>query len=110
MYRAVTRNIVVEVEPFSILLAGGADLFFAPVIEYGPLSAWKAILGDRGPEMQAAFNDLRARIDQYCSDGMQKPFVLTVRAACLRARKPAPPAPPTFAEDPENSPTNPGAG
>ena len=101
-------DIVVEVQPFSILLAGGADLFFAPVIEYGPLSAWKAVLGDRGPEMQAAFNELRARIDEFCADDGPRPFVLTVRAACLRARKPAPKAPPTFAEDPENAPTNPG--
>lgn len=105
---AELTDVVVEVQPFSILLAGGADLFFAPVIEYGPLSAWKAILGDRGPEMQAAFNELRERIDHFCSDGDKKPFVLTVRAACLRARKPAPKAPPTFDEDPQNSPTNPG--
>lgn len=100
------EDIAVVVQPFSILVAGGPDLFFAPVIEYGPLSAWKAILGDHGKEMQAAFNELRDRIDAACQGPL--PFVLTVRAACLRARKPLPPAPPTFEEDPDNTPTRPG--
>jgi SAM-dependent methyltransferase len=100
------EDIAVVTEPFSILLAGGPDLFFAPVIEYGPLSAWKAILGDRGPEMQAAFNQLRDSIDDTCQGSL--PFVLTIRAACLQARKPRPRAQPSFEEDPENAPTRPG--
>ena len=100
------EDITVVAQPFSLLLAGAADLFFAPVIEYGPLSQWKAILGERGPDMQAAFNELREAIDLSCATG--QPFVLTVRAACLRARKPRPPALPTFEEDPDNAPTSPG--
>lgn len=100
------EDITVVAQPFSLLLAGAADLFFAPVIEYGPLSQWKAILGERGPDMQAAFNELREAIDLSCATG--QPFVLTVRAACLRARKPRPPALPTFEEDPDNAPTRPG--
>ena len=99
-------DISVVTRPFSLLFASGLDLFFAPVIEYGPLSAWKAILGERGPEMQAAFHELRARIDRACQGTV--PFVLTVRAACLRARKPSPPPLPSFEEDPENAPTSPG--
>ena len=87
--------------------SGQTDLFFAPVIEYGPLSAWKAILGERGHKMQAAFNQLRDRIDAACQGPL--PFVLTIRAACLRARKPAPPPPLSFEEDPENAPTHPGS-
>lgn len=78
-------DISVEVAPFSLLFSGGADLFFSPVIEYGPLTAWKAILGDRGPEMQEAFNRLRDAIDAQ----RPRPFALTVRAACLSARRPA---------------------
>lgn len=100
------EDTAVVVAPFSLLVAGGTDLFFAPVIEYGPLSAWKSILGDRGPEMQAAFKQLCDLIDS-ASQG-PRPFVLTVRAACLRARKPSPPALPTFEEDPANAPTRPG--
>lgn len=101
------------VEPFTLLFAGGADLFFSPVIEYGPLTAWKTVLGDRGPEMQAAFAQLKDAIDLYCrgeGDGAQQllrqsqlvkpmqrpmpmPLALTVRAACLVARKPMPALP-----------------
>jgi SAM-dependent methyltransferase len=108
-------DVSIVVRPFSLLVAGGTDLFFAPVIEYGPLSAWKNILGDSGPEMQAAFNELRARVDAACEPPASspelppRPFVLTVRAACLRARKPAPAMLPTFEEDPENAPTRPGS-
>lgn len=102
------ENISIVTEPFTILVAGGPDLFFAPVIEYGPLSAWKAILGGHGPQMQAAFTELRSTIDSLGRNS--PPFELSVRAACLCARKPAPNALPTFEEDPQNSPTNPGSG
>lgn len=83
-HAAGLTDVSVEVAPFSLLFAGGADLFFAPVIEYGPLTAWKSILGDRGPQMQAAFNLLRDAIDRQ----HPRPLVLTVRAACLVARRP----------------------
>jgi SAM-dependent methyltransferase len=93
--------------PFSLLIAGGTDLFFAPVIEYGPLTAWKAILGGVGPQMQAGFAQLKDAIDKFCRGTAQKlhergrpeqargrpvPFSLTVRAACLRARRPMQPS------------------
>lgn len=92
--------------PFSLLIAGGTDLFFAPVIEYGPLTTWKTILGGGGPQMQAAFAELKAAIDLACrggeragqrhpgrgrpeqASGRALPFSLTVRAAALRARRP----------------------
>jgi SAM-dependent methyltransferase len=88
--------------PFSLLIAGGTDLFFAPLFEYGPLTAWKSILGGGGPQMQSGFAYLRDAIDRICSgqDTPQwaarpehikrrpVPFSLTVRAACLRARRP----------------------
>lgn len=88
--------------PFSLLIAGGADLFFAPVFEYGPLTAWKTILGGAGPQMQKGFAELKDAIDRSCrgAGGSARPgrpehasrralpFSLTVRAACLRARRP----------------------
>ena len=94
--------------PFSLLIAGGTDLFFAPVIEYGPLTAWKGILGGAGTQMQQGFAALKAAIDRACGVGRGSgeggragrpdhaslravPFSLTVRAACLRARRPLPP-------------------
>ena len=83
------------------------------------LPGWKAILGEPGPEMQAAFAYLRDAIDAAClpegaaAHGAPRgtppgPFVLTVRAACLRARKPAVSSPLRFEDDPNNAPTNPG--
>jgi hypothetical protein len=94
--------------PFSVLLAGGLDLFFAPMFEYGPLTAWKSILGGVGPEMQLAFGQLKDAIDRTCrgersapragerepGHGRPRPLCLTVRAVCLRARRPLPPADP----------------
>lgn len=104
--QAGLTDIEVSCEPFSMLFAGGPDLFFAPAIEYGPLGGWKSVVGDKGPGMQAAFSELRAAIDLLCSgsgDAARRvlgrgaspspisrplPFVLTVRAGCLRARRP----------------------
>ncbi len=92
--------------PFSLLVAGGTDLFFAPVFEYGPLTAWKAILGNIGPDMHAAFAELKDAIDGVChgqgqrAGGRAVPFSLTVRAACLRARRPLPAPPEGAVEDP----------
>lgn len=89
-------DVRIDVAPFSLLFAGGADLFFAPVIEYGPLCGWKTVLGERGPQMQADFQQLKAAIDKICGapgqgqGGERQPLVLTVRAACLSARKPLP--------------------
>lgn len=113
------EEVSVTVQPFSLLFAGGIDFFFAPVVEYGLLPGWKAILGEPGPEMQAAFAYLRDAIDAAClpegaaAHGAPRgtppgPFVLTARAACLRARKPAVSSPLRFEDDPNNAPTNPG--
>ena len=48
------------------------------------------LLGDSLPEMQARFVALRDAIDRCCEGkergGPRRPFALTVRAACLRAR------------------------
>lgn len=86
------------VSPFSLLFAGAVDLFYSPLIEQGPLPACKALFGDARGEMQAVFVALRDRIEQICTGKskervglrkpLRKPLVLTVRAACLRARRP----------------------
>jgi SAM-dependent methyltransferase len=90
--------------PFSLLVGGGTDMFFAPLFEYGPLTAWKSILGGVGPQLQTGFAKLRDAIDRSCSGqgspqlaarpehirSRPVPFSLTVRAACLRARRPMP--------------------
>lgn len=89
-------DLEIAIEPFTLLFAGGTDLFFSPVIEYGPLTAWKGLMGEDLAEMQARFGALRDAIDAACDGGSReepgivvprRPFVLTVRAACLIARR-----------------------
>lgn len=72
-----------EVEEFSLLFRSSREFFFAPVIEYGPLPAWKAIAG-AGQELQDVFWYIKEAIDAYF-DG--RPFEVTVKAACLGGRK-----------------------
>lgn len=74
----------VEVEDFTLLFRSARELFFAPVIEYGPLAAWKEIAGD-GQEMQDVFWYIKEAIDAYFAGG---PFHVTVRAGCAIGRKP----------------------
>jgi ubiquinone/menaquinone biosynthesis C-methylase UbiE len=74
----------VEVEDFTLLFRSARELFFAPVIEYGPLAAWKAIAGD-GQEMQDVFWYIKEAIDAYFAGG---PFHVTVRAGCAIGHKP----------------------
>jgi ubiquinone/menaquinone biosynthesis C-methylase UbiE len=73
----------VELEEFSLLFRSARELFFAPVIEYGPLADWKAVAGD-GQEMQDVFWYIKEAIDAYFGD---RPFHVTVKAACVIGRK-----------------------
>lgn len=91
-------EIELVVSPFSLLFAGAAELFYSPLIEHGPMPALRALCGDSRGEQQAVFSALRERIEQICGgegkdrvglrSTLRKPLVLTVRAACLRARRP----------------------
>jgi ubiquinone/menaquinone biosynthesis C-methylase UbiE len=96
----------VEVEEFSLLFRSSREFFFAPVIEYGPLNAWKAIAGG-GQEMQDVFWYIKEAIDAYFAG---RPFTVTVRAGCVIGKKPercerrpaaVPPPPPIAAFDTE---------
>jgi SAM-dependent methyltransferase len=75
----------VEVEEFSLLFKSSREFFFAPVIEFGPLSGWKEIAG-KGPLMQEIFWNIKEAIDAYFSD---RAFEITVKAACFRGTRPA---------------------
>ncbi|MEZ4368626.1 MAG: methyltransferase domain-containing protein [Kofleriaceae bacterium] len=72
-----------EVEEFSLLFKSSREFFFAPVIEFGPLPAWKAIAGT-GQELQDVFWYIKEAIDAYYGG---RPFAVTVKAACLAGRK-----------------------
>ncbi|MGE5185639.1 MAG: class I SAM-dependent methyltransferase [Acidobacteriota bacterium] len=73
----------IEAEEFTLLFKSSREFFFAPVIEYGPLSEWKDIAGS-GQEMQDVFWYIKEAIDAYF-DG--RPFQVTVKAGCIVGRK-----------------------
>ena len=73
----------VEIEEFSLLFKSSREFFFAPVIEYGPLTEWKEIAGG-GQEMQDVFWYIKEAIDAYF-DG--RPFQVTVKAGCIIGKK-----------------------
>jgi arsenite methyltransferase len=94
----------VELEQFSLLFKSSREFFFAPVIEFGPLSAWKEVAG-KGQVMQEVFWNIKEAIDAYFSD---RAFEITVKAGCFRGIKPEEEAlPPTGEVTP---PKGPGSG
>ncbi|MCS6913110.1 MAG: methyltransferase domain-containing protein [Myxococcales bacterium] len=95
----------VECVPFSLLFGSGRELFFAPLIEYGHLPDWKEAVGPT--EVQEVFWQLKDAIDQQLrptGGAPWRPFVLTVRAACLSGRKPVEPAVPNRPQPPRVEP------
>ena len=72
-----------DVESFTLLFRSAREFFFAPVIEHGPLPAWKETAG-KGEEMQDVFWYIKEAIDAYFRD---RAFAVTVVAGCLRGIK-----------------------
>jgi SAM-dependent methyltransferase len=83
MQSAGLDEVKIEVERFTMLFRSSREFFFAPVIEYGPLSRWKEIAGS-GQEMQDVFWFIKEAIDAYFQD---RAFAITVVAGCLVGRK-----------------------
>src|SRR6266436_4549445 len=81
--RSANLDGAIEIEEFTLLFKSSREFFFAPVIEYGPLSEWKDIAGS-GQEMQDVFWYIKESIDAYF-DG--RPFQVTVKAGCLVGKK-----------------------
>jgi ubiquinone/menaquinone biosynthesis C-methylase UbiE len=81
--RTASLDGAIEIEEFTLLFKSSREFFFAPVIEYGPLSEWKDIAGS-GQEMQDVFWYIKEAIDAYF-DG--RPFQVTVKAGCIVGRK-----------------------
>jgi ubiquinone/menaquinone biosynthesis C-methylase UbiE len=73
----------IAVEEFTLLFKSSREFFFAPVIEYGPLTEWKEIAGS-GQEMQDVFWYIKEAIDAYFEG---RPFTVTVKAGCIIGRK-----------------------
>jgi len=76
-------DVQTEFESFTLLFKSSREFFFAPMIEYGPLSSWKNIAG-KGQQMQDVFWQTKAAIDAYFQGSA---FSVTVFAGCLRGRK-----------------------
>ncbi|HWO24028.1 MAG TPA: class I SAM-dependent methyltransferase [Kofleriaceae bacterium] len=76
-----------EYEEFTLLFKSSREFFFAPVIEYGPLSDWKDIAGE-GQELQDVFWFIKESIDAYWAG---RPFQATIKAGCLIGKKLLPP-------------------
>jgi len=76
-------DVKLDVEEFSLLFRSSREFFFAPVVEYGPLAAWKEIAGT-GRELQDVFWYIKQAIDSYFGD---RAFQVTVKAGCLRGLK-----------------------
>jgi ubiquinone/menaquinone biosynthesis C-methylase UbiE len=75
-----------EWDSFTLLFKSSREFFFAPVIEFGPLSEWKSIAG-KGQPMQDVFWHLKSAIDAYF---MGRPFAVTVNVGLVRGRKEQP--------------------
>ena len=90
------EDVSVDIEEFTLLFRSSREFFFAPLIEFGPLAGWKAIAGT-GQEMQDIFWYIKEGIDAYF-DG--RAFEITIRAGCLRGKKPAEPEAHTTEEVP----------
>ena len=73
-----------EIEEFTLLFKTSREFFFAPVIEFGPLSQWKSVAG-KGQEMQEIFWHIKESIDAYFGS---RAFEVTIKAGCFRALKP----------------------
>jgi ubiquinone/menaquinone biosynthesis C-methylase UbiE len=90
--QAGLTEVAIETEQFELLFRSSREFFFAPVVEFGPLPAWKEVAG-KGEVMQEIFWHIKEAIDAYFGD---RAFSVTIKAGCLHGRKPlagAAPAP-----------------
>ncbi len=88
MEEAGLGTVGLDVESFTLLFKSSREFFFAPLIEYGPLPAWKEVAG-KGQQMQDVFWYIKEAIDAYFRD---RAFAITVVAGCLRGTKASPTA------------------
>jgi SAM-dependent methyltransferase len=83
--RAGLEAVAVRTARWELLFKSAREFFFAPVVELGPLPAWKHIAGGRGDDMQDVFFFVKEAIDTYFGP---RPFVVTMEVACVKGRKP----------------------
>jgi ubiquinone/menaquinone biosynthesis C-methylase UbiE len=76
-------KVAVETTRWEMVFRTGREFFYAPVIEQGPLSRWKAIVG-KGPEVQDTFLAIKEAIDTYFGGSA---FSVGVYAGVFKGRK-----------------------
>jgi ubiquinone/menaquinone biosynthesis C-methylase UbiE len=77
-------DVRVELDRWEILFRSAREFFFAPLVELGPLSTWKQLIG-RGDEMQDVFFFTKEAIDAYFKNRV---FAVSVVAAAVTGSKP----------------------
>jgi len=78
------KKVTFETDRFELLFKSAREFFFAPVIEFGPLREWKAIINDP-EEMKDLFVDIKDAIDTMF---MGLVFPVTIIAGCFVGTKP----------------------
>ncbi len=73
------QQLVIEQERFSLLFNSGREFLFSPMVEHGPLRAWKAILAD-ADKQQELFWQLKEAIDVYYAETV---FAVTIVAGVV---------------------------
>ena len=70
-------DVTIDVDRWELLFRSAREFFFAPLVELGPLPAWKRLTGG-GDAMQDAFFFTKEAIDTYFRG---RPFAVTVVGA-----------------------------
>lgn len=78
------EHLIVEQERFSLLFRSGREFLFSPLVEFGPLRLWKAIIGNEG-DPQELFFRFKESIDSYFRTQV---FSVTIVAGIVVMRRP----------------------
>lgn len=78
-------DFVIEHQRFELLFPSGREFLFSPVVEFGPLPLWKAIIGNAKDPKKTFWRFMNA-IDTYYRGHV---LGVSVRAGLIRLRKPA---------------------
>jgi SAM-dependent methyltransferase len=93
-------DVRIETARWELLFRSGREFFYAPVIEQGPLPAWRGIAAEHG-DMLEIFIALKEAIDTYFAG---RAFAVSVVAGCAWGHKSAAPSPPAAVDPPATKP------
>jgi hypothetical protein len=77
------RSVEIEVEHWELVFRSAREFFYAPVIEHGPLTQWKEIVGRE--VLHETFLAIKESIDTYFAG---RAFAVSVFGGRFSARKP----------------------